>query len=78
MAQGGLRVVLEFDHGEPLSGRIVVASEPAQRFRGWLELASKLERVRSAHGAGQIGLDAAAEADSLDNLNRERPAKSPQ
>jgi hypothetical protein len=41
------RVILDLDPGEPIHGRITFSTGPAQSFRGWLDLASKLERVRS-------------------------------
>jgi hypothetical protein len=41
------RVMLELCPGEPISGRIFTAGETAQPFRGWLELAGKLERIRT-------------------------------
>jgi hypothetical protein len=41
------RVVLELNPGEPISGRIREQTGHAQSFRGWLELTTKLERLRS-------------------------------
>jgi hypothetical protein len=40
-------VVLELDRGEPISGRIHRPDEPATPFRGWLELAGMLDRLRA-------------------------------
>jgi hypothetical protein len=73
-ANGVIRVVLELDQGEPLSGRIVVPTGPVQPFRGWLELAGKLARVRSVHGAGDSGPAASAGGDSFDGFHRAPPA----
>jgi hypothetical protein len=41
------QVVLELFPGEPISGRIRGSGAPAESFRGWLELASKVERMRA-------------------------------
>ena len=41
------RVVLELDPGEPIRGRIGDVAGPVEPFRGWLELASRLERIRA-------------------------------
>jgi hypothetical protein len=41
-------VVLELDGGEPISGRIRGPGERALPFRGWLELAGILDRLRAA------------------------------
>jgi hypothetical protein len=40
------RMVLELDPGEPISGRLQDQTGHVQPFRGWLELATKLERLR--------------------------------
>jgi hypothetical protein len=40
------QVVLELFPGEPISGRIRGSGGPTESFRGWLELASKVERMR--------------------------------
>jgi hypothetical protein len=45
---GGEVVVLELDRGEPISGRIHRPDEPGTPFRGWLELAGMLDRLRDA------------------------------
>lgn len=37
---------LELDPGEPISGRIRAATGSAQSFRGWVEFASKIDRLR--------------------------------
>ena len=41
------RVVLDLDMGEPISGTIGVWGRRAEAFHGWLELTSKLERLRA-------------------------------
>jgi hypothetical protein len=41
------QMTLELDPGEPISGRIRVAAGSAQSFRGWVELAGKLDRLRA-------------------------------
>ena len=43
---GDTVVMLELDRGEPISGRIHRPDEPATPFRGWLELAGMLDRLR--------------------------------
>ena len=43
------RIVLELDPGDPISGRIDCPPGAVQTFRGWLELATKLERLRGEH-----------------------------
>lgn len=45
-----VEMTLELDPGEPIRGRIRAAAGSAQSFRGWLELASKLDRIRAAGG----------------------------
>jgi hypothetical protein len=40
---------LELDPGEPISGRIRIAAGPPHSFRGWLELTTTLERLRTEH-----------------------------
>jgi hypothetical protein len=45
------QVVLELNQGEPISGRIHASSGQSQPFRGWLELATKLERLRTGENA---------------------------
>ena len=57
------RVVLEFDPGDPISGRIRGCSGPDQTFRGWLELASRLERLRSSAGSPDATGDQDVEAE---------------
>lgn len=49
------RVVLELSAGEPLSGRVLTADGTAEAFRGWLELAGKLERMRPASPSENAG-----------------------
>jgi hypothetical protein len=41
-------MVIELDPGEPIAGRIECSDKPAQPFRGWLELSSRVERLRAA------------------------------
>jgi hypothetical protein len=41
------RVVLELERGEPINGRMGIANGPWQGFRGWLDLATQLERLRA-------------------------------
>jgi hypothetical protein len=41
------RVVLELSPGEPISGRISLEGREAESFRGWVDLASRLERLRN-------------------------------
>jgi hypothetical protein len=48
-ASKSARVVLELDPGEPIAGSISGSGGPAESFRGWVELASKLERLRLAN-----------------------------
>jgi hypothetical protein len=43
-----VKMMLELDPGEPIRGRIRAAAGSVQSFRGWLELASKLDRMRAA------------------------------
>jgi hypothetical protein len=43
------RIFLELDPGDPISGRIHCPPGAVQTFRGWLELATKLERLRDEH-----------------------------
>jgi len=43
-----VKMTLEVDPGEPIRGRIRAAAGSVQSFRGWLELASKLDRIRAA------------------------------
>jgi hypothetical protein len=45
------RVVLELDAGEPISGSLCGPSGVTEPFRGWVELTSLLERLRSTLGA---------------------------
>jgi DNA-binding CsgD family transcriptional regulator len=45
--RGVERVVLELNPGEPISGTIRGGSGDPESFRGWLELASRLERLRT-------------------------------
>jgi hypothetical protein len=45
-----VKMTLELDPGEPITGRIRAAAGSAQPFRGWLELARKLDRIRAAGG----------------------------
>jgi hypothetical protein len=59
MATPPLRMVIELDPGEPIAGRIECEDRPIQPFRGWLELSSRLERLRTS---------AAAEAQSSPTL----------
>lgn len=47
MATSPLRMVIELDPGEPIAGRIECEDRPTQPFRGWLELSSRLERLRA-------------------------------
>jgi hypothetical protein len=49
--QGAGRVLLELNPGEPISGTIGRWSEAPESFRGWIELASKLERLRASEAA---------------------------
>jgi hypothetical protein len=53
MATSPLRMVIELDPGEPIAGRIECEDRPTQPFRGWLELSSRLERLRAAATAEQ-------------------------
>jgi hypothetical protein len=48
MATPPLRMVIELDPGEPIAGRIECEDRPIQPFRGWLELSSRLERLRAS------------------------------
>jgi hypothetical protein len=43
---GAERIVLELDPGDPINGRIHCPPGVIQTFRGWLELATKIERLR--------------------------------
>jgi hypothetical protein len=45
------RVVLDLNPGEPISGHIQGAGGTAEAFRGWVELAGKIERLRSSIAA---------------------------
>jgi hypothetical protein len=42
------QIVLELESGDPISGRIRGSGGPPTPFRGWLELSSKLDRLRQA------------------------------
>jgi hypothetical protein len=57
------RVVLEFDPGDPISGRIRSSSGSDQTFRGWLELASRLERLRATADSQDATANQDAEAE---------------
>ena len=46
---GPERIVLELDPGDPINGRIHCPPGSVQTFRGWLELATKIERLRGEH-----------------------------
>ena len=46
---GAERIVLELDPGDPINGRIHCPPGALQTFRGWLELATKIERLRGEH-----------------------------
>jgi hypothetical protein len=48
MATSPLRMVIELDPGDPIAGRIECEDLPVQPFRGWLELSSRLERLRAS------------------------------
>jgi hypothetical protein len=41
------QIALELDPGEPISGSIRTTAGATQSFRGWLELATKLEQLRN-------------------------------
>jgi hypothetical protein len=56
-AEERVRVVLDLSPGEPITGRIQAEGREAVEFRGWIELASKLEAART---------DGADEATRLD------------
>jgi hypothetical protein len=45
------RIQLELNPGEPITGTIRDQSGQAQSFRGWLELTTKLERLRNGDDA---------------------------
>jgi hypothetical protein len=49
-----VRVLLELDPGEMLSGRFQGPTGEVEPFRGWLDLAGRLERVRPASAAGAL------------------------
>jgi hypothetical protein len=52
------RVILDLLPGEPISGRISTGNQQPESFRGWVDLASKLEHLRSdlkAGGADPLG-----------------------
>jgi hypothetical protein len=51
MATPPLRMVIELDPGDPIEGRIECDDLPVQPFRGWLELSSRLERLRATAAA---------------------------
>jgi hypothetical protein len=57
------RIVLEFDPGDPISGRIRGPGGPEHTFRGWLELASRLERLRATADSQDATANQDAEAD---------------
>jgi hypothetical protein len=46
-------VELELDPGDPIRGRIARGGQPGEPFRGWLELATKLERLRMKSNSAQ-------------------------
>jgi hypothetical protein len=46
--QGGVRISLELEPGDPVSGSVRDAAGNAQRFSGWLEMHSLIERLRNA------------------------------
>lgn len=48
MTEQGVRVVLELQRDEPISGRAFQGDRLIGTFTGWLELYSALERARSA------------------------------
>jgi hypothetical protein len=48
-------VELELDANEPISGQISASGGTTQGFRGWLELASLIERLR--HGSDDLPID---------------------
>ena len=41
------RVILDLLPGEPIRGRISAGANGAESFRGWIDLASKLEHLRT-------------------------------
>ena len=45
------RVILDLIPGEPISGWISAGVGPTEAFRGWIELASKLEHLRKGRGS---------------------------
>lgn len=45
---GTARITLELDPGDPIHGRIGRELEQGESFRGWIELAGKLDRLRGA------------------------------
>jgi hypothetical protein len=46
------RIVLDLEPGEPIRGSICAQSGRSQRFYGWLDLASRLERLQQASDVG--------------------------
>ena len=64
---GAERIVLELDPGDPINGRIHCPPGPIQTFRGWLELATKIERLRGEH------LNEQAKEASIPPNDRSRP-----
>ena len=50
----GERVVLDLHPGEPIRGRISSGGR-AESFHGWIDLASKLEHLRSDTGPPMAG-----------------------
>lgn len=53
--RGTDRVVLDLNPGEPISGFIGGYGRRGERFHGWVELATKLERLRVL-GASDVEL----------------------
>lgn len=50
-----VRVVLDLEHGEPMSGWIAREGESATRFVGLLDLMSLLHRLRAGTGRDRSG-----------------------
>lgn len=48
-----VHVALELNSSEPINGRLTGPSGPTEPFRGWLELAAKLDRLRAAPENGE-------------------------
>jgi hypothetical protein len=51
------RVTLDLDPGDPISGCMRVGGGPSHPFRGWLELAGKLESARAPAKADSVADD---------------------